>query len=971
MLKKIIIGTFVFLILIAVTGFLILPAVLKPTLTKKLAENLHRKVSIEDIDINPFIISAKIKGLVIRDPQDQETFASIGELYINLQAAESVLKSALVVEEIKIDKPYVKIIRQTEQQYNFSDLIKNDGVKEDTKKEPFNFFIGNIQVGDGRIDVVDSPKNKQHALTDIAFALPFLSNMKKTANIFVKPYFKANINGTPLVLEGRSKPFAGTLETTFDIDLKRIDIPYYIEYLPKEIEIRIPSGSLDVQASLSYVQSRDKTPVFKVSGMVGLSNLNLTDAKNLPLIRLPQLTINIAESQFMERSVHLSSINFSSPEVYVRRDKSGSINLESIIQKTDQVKEPETTEEKQPFILTIDKLELKNGTFSFSDGSVSDPVNLIADKLEINAGNITTAAGSQGTADISCRVNKKGMVSAKAAFGIDPLLCDAQINIEGLEPAWIQPYFTDKILIIVTGGRASVRGMVALKQDDAKEIQISYKGNVALSDFASVDKEHKDDFIRWKDLSVKGIDAGFNPVYLDIKEIALKDLFSSVIINPDGKLNLSSVAKKDESGQAPDKSEKSSVKKEEITEEKTKEKSVERIEIGRVSLNNCKIRFIDRSINPHYSTELAGIHGSVVGLTSMETEFAKVDLSGRLENTSPLMITGKINPLKEDLFIDLHTSFKDIDLSPASPYSGKFVGYTIHKGKLTLDLKYLIDKKNLDSKNDVFIDQFTFGDSVESPDATSLPVKFAVALLKDRHGKINLNIPVTGRTDDPEFSIWNIIVKILVNLVTKAAAAPFSLIASLYPGAEQLSNIDFEYGRADLPAQSEQKFQLLSKIMTDKPSISLEIKGYAESEKDRQGLTEYLFEKKLKAQKLMTILKKGQPAVALDEITIEQVEYEAFLKEAYIAEKLPKKMNAQGQPLLPPAPDMKKLIVERINVTGSDLKMLAEQRAQQVKIGLLKSEEVKPERIFLVEAELISQEKAGEKKAARVDLNLK
>jgi hypothetical protein len=302
---------------------------------------------------------------------------------------------------------------------------------------------------------------------------------------------------------------------------------------------------------------------------------------------------------------------------------------------------------------------------------------------------------------------------------------------------------------------------------------------------------------------------------------------------------------------------------------------------------------------------------------------------------------------------------------------GKFVGYTIHKGKLTLDLKYLIDKKKLDSQNDVFIDQFTFGNSVDSPDATSLPVKFAVSLLKDRHGKINLNLPVAGRTDDPEFSVWKVIVKILVNLVTKAAAAPFSLIASLYPGAEQLSNIDFEYGRADLPAQSEQKFQLLSKIMTDKPSINLEIKGYAESEKDRQGLTEYLFEKKLKAQKLMAILKKGQPAIAVDEIMIEHVEYEALLKEAYIAEKLPKKLNAQGQPLLPPAPDMKKLIVERINVTDSDLKMLAEQRAQQVKTGLLKSEEVKPERIFLVEAELISQEKAGEKRAARVDLNLK
>lgn len=372
--------------------------------------------------------------------------------------------------------------------------------------------------------------------------------------------------------------------------------------------------------------------------------------------------------------------------------------------------------------------------------------------------------------------------------------------MEGLEPGWVQTYFTDKIRIIVTGGRASIKGTVALKKDDVKGIQVSYRGNVALSDFASVDKEHKDDFIRWRALNINNLNAGFNPVYVNIKEIALKDLFSSVIINPDGKLNLSSVVKKDESGQIPDKSEEISDKKEEITEKGTKEKSIEKIEIERVSVSNGNIRFIDRSINPNYSAELTNIQGSISGLTSKETETAKVELSGRLENTSPLMITGRINPLKEDLFVDLHTSFKDIDLSSASPYSGKYVGYTIHKGKLSLDLKYLIDKKKLDSQNDVFIDQFTFGGSVDSPDATSLPVKFAVSLLKDRHGKINLDLPVTGKTDDPEFSVWKIVVQILVNLVTKAATAPFSLLAALYPGADQLGNVEFEYGRAELPA---------------------------------------------------------------------------------------------------------------------------------------------------------------------------
>jgi hypothetical protein len=127
----------------------------------------------------------------------------------------------------------------------------------------------------------------------------------------------------------------------------------------------------------------------------------------------------------------------------------------------------------------------------------------------------------------------------------------------------------------------------------------------------------------------------------------------------------------------------------------------------------------------------------------------------------------------------------------------------------------------------------------------------------------------------------------------------------------------------------------------------------------------------MKSQKLMAMLKKGQPTVAVDELSIEPDEYEVFLKEAYVAEKFKKPVNAQGQPLLLPAKEMKKLIVEHIQVTDSDLKMLGEQRALQIKSCLLKSQQVKPERIFLLEAELISREKSEGMSAARVDLNLK
>ncbi|MBU3946750.1 MAG: DUF748 domain-containing protein [Proteobacteria bacterium] len=953
--KKIIIGTLVFIIVYTIFGFLILPAVLRSVLTKNLSENLHRTVSIKEIKTNPYIISARIKGLAIKDQQNQKTFASVSELYVNIQI-ESLLKRALVIEEISISKPYVNITRKTQQLYNFSDLIKEDGKKADTKKEPFRFFIGNIQVSDGRIDFMDSPKNKQHEVKDIAFALPFLSNMKKTADTFVQPYFRANINGAPFVLEGRSKPFARSLETIFNINLKRIDIPHYMEYLPKEIEVRIPSGTIDLQADLSYVQSQDKPPVIHVSGILELNNLAVNDTKGLPLVRLSELAVKITDIQLPERNAHLSAINLISPEVYVRRDKAGELNIEAILRKIN-AENTEVKTESKPFPVKIDQVELNGGVVSFSDVSTADPVNLLADKLKISAHDIDTTAG--GMADLSCRLNKKGIISTNTTFKIDPLSCDAKVSVEGIEPGWVQSYFTDQIRIIITGGRVSTKGLFTMRQDKTKLTQLSYKGNAALADFASVDKENKDDFVKIKMLNLKTLNVGFNPTYVDIKEIALKDFFTGIIINDDKKLNLKSVVKQDQDTVT-------------IPEEKDKNnKSTEKILIGKISVKNGNIRFIDRSISPNFSTELTNIEGSITGLTSLDTEAAKVELSGKLDNDAPLMITGSINPFKDDLFVNLHTNFKDIDLSPESPYSGKFLGYTINKGKLTLDLKYLISKKNLDSQNNVYIDQFTFGNSVNSPDSTSLPVRLAVSLLKDHNGKINLNLPVAGRTDDPEFSVWKIIIKMLVNLVGKAATAPFSLLTSLYPGADQLSNVDFEYGKADLSSQIEAKLQLLHQILADKPSVSLEIKGYAGMEKDRQAIIQYLFGKKIKAQKLIKIIKKGQPVITVDEVSIAPDEYELYLTEAYKAEIFPKPQKTKGQPEVPAASEMEELIIDHIQVTESALKLLAQERALQVKNFLLKSQQINPERIFLVEGEIISEEKSDDVSAAHVELTLK
>jgi hypothetical protein len=401
------------------------------------------------------------------------------------------------------------------------------------------------------------------------------------------------------------------------------------------------------------------------------------------------------------------------------------------------------------------------------------------------------------------------------------------------------------------------------------------------------------------------------------------------------------------------------------------EKSSRNIKIETVTLQGGTIDFSDKSVNPEFSAKLSEIGGRVSGLSSEETSLADMEFRAKLNDYAPLEITGKINPLKKDLYVDLKARFKDMDLSPMTPYSGKYVGYTIEKGKLSFDLKYLIDKKKLDSTNVIFLDQFTLGDRVESPTATKLPVKLAIALLKDRNGEIKLDIPVSGSLDDPKFRIWGIIWQIIVNLITKAVTSPFALLGSIFGGGEELSYLEFDYGLATISEPNLKKIDTLIKALSERPALKLDIEGHVDLEKDREGLKQFLFQRKLKAQKLKEIVKKNQPAVPVDEVQIDPKEHEKYLKLAYKEEKFPKPKNILGMTKDIPGPEMEKLILTHIEIKESDLRALANLRAMNVRGAILKPGKIESEKIFILEPKSLSPEKKEKLKDSRVVFRMK
>jgi len=348
-------------------------------------------------------------------------------------------------------------------------------------------------------------------------------------------------------------------------------------------------------------------------------------------------------------------------------------------------------------------------------------------------------------------------------------------------------------------------------------------------------------------------------------------------------------------------------------------------------------------------------------------------LSGRFAKTAPVEIRGKVNPLAKDLFLDLKATVRDIELGPLTPYSAKYVGYAIEKGKMSFDVAYKIEHRKLTAANRLVLNQLTFGGRIESPQAIKLPVLLAVALLKDRNGVIDVNLPVSGSLDDPKFSISGIVVRIIFNLIEKAVTAPFSLIANLVGGGgggEQLSYVEFEYGRA-VPASAERdKLGKLQAALVDRPNLKLDITGHVDPQQDREGLRRYRFDQQVKAQKLKATVKQGAAVASAEQISIAPEEYEKYLRAAYKEAKFEKPRNTLGFAKDLPVPEMEKLMLANTQASDDDLIALANQRAQLAKDAITKDGKVSLDRVYLL-APRLDTKGDDKRKGARVEFSLK
>ncbi len=325
---------------------------------------------------------------------------------------------------------------------------------------------------------------------------------------------------------------------------------------------------------------------------------------------------------------------------------------------------------------------------------------------------------------------------------------------------------------------------------------------------------------------------------------------------------------------------------------------------------------------------------------------ADLALRGRAEGTASLEILGKLNPLAQPLALDIQGKVRDLDLPPLSPYAIKYSGYGINRGKLSVDVSYVVRPDGqLTARNKVVLNQLSFGDKVEGSTA-SLPVKLAVALLADRNGVIDIDLPISGSLNDPQFSLGPIIVKVILNVIVKAITAPFSLLAGALGGGggEELSSVGFAPGSARLTPEAQAGLDKVAKALTDRPALQLTVVGTSSLEAEREGFKRERLDQLLRAEKRRSLLAQGGTASA--GVTVSPAEAPVLLREVYKRADMAKPRNLVGLAKDLPVAEMEKLLLADITVSEDAMRELAVRRGVAVK-DYLASRDLAPARLFL------------------------
>ncbi|MDE2156091.1 MAG: DUF748 domain-containing protein [Xanthomonadaceae bacterium] len=1132
--RRALLGLGVFLAVFGLLGFFAAPPLLKSQLQSRLGTLLGRPVTIGAVHFDPYTLRLDLDRLHIGARDGHAPFVDVDRLTINASWT-SLFYRAPVLDELALQRPRLHIIRLAPQRFNFSDLLERLEGKPDPNAPPSRFAVANISVHDGDIVFDDKVLSVSHHVEQLDLGIPFLANLPADTDLFVQPLLAARIDGSPLRIDGKTKPFASSRESQIDFRFDHLDLPRYLGYAPVALPVAIPRGQLSGQLQLDFVAA-GKNMQLRLGGQLALDDFKLTTPAGVALLELGHGTAQLADVQPLISRYHIGAVRLDRAAVHYRGSAGGHSNFDALT--STNAGQPSPQPASPPSDVRIDSLILQQGLFDYADAGAggNPPATLTLENVHGTLRGLSTVRAPVGSLDLAAQLNGGAVhasgkldlagarfdgrlalqgvaaaplqslalpplqatianghldadgrlqaawgstlnlhlepaqfsvddlvlkrhdgttpvawksVQAKLArfdlasrqaqlesllvqglkldvkrlrngsfdlasliaaapsthapsakagpstsvpawhwslahlgiensdvafrdlradrpapvalhidrYGLDglsdnlhepvkvtltgllgkrgyaltgqvrpqPLDARLQVMARGLDIAPLQSLISEPLNVRIGSALLSANGRLRYRDRGDAPARIDYRGQLTLGRVRVQDKLTGDDFLRWHSLSASGLvlRLGEGVPHADIGGLALSDFYARVIVNSNGRLNLLDVVTNQaEAPVSVTRAEKAPAP----AAAATASGPAPEIQIGQITLARGQLNYTDNFIKPNYSANVTGLAGKIGAFGTRTGPPAELVLQGKLDENSPLDITGSINPLTPMAFLDIKAKADAVELDHLSPYSSKYAGYPITGGVLNVDVHYLLDQRKLTADNHIFIEQITFGDRIDAPGVSHLPVKLAVALLRNSRGQIDVHVPVSGSLDDPQFSMGGLIWRAFVNLIARAATAPFRLLASLGGHHADLGYVEFAPGSAVLDGTAQSRLAQLVKLLHDKPSLQLDITGRMDPAVDEKGLRKVMVDDLIRKAKADHDGDKADPAT----LTLTPDEYAHYLTRVYRHAKFPKPKNLIGLTKSQPPEVMHQLLEANMPVDAAALRRLAERRAEAV-----------------------------------------
>ncbi len=991
--------------LYALAGFVIAPKLVRSALLKDIPQTIGATPAVGNIRINPFLFQVTVEKFSLAAPGG-EKLLGFDRLFIDFELS-SIWHRAYSFRAIDLAAPFVNATVAKDGSLNLMQLRPKTPAKPDDKGGPMPALrIGSFKVSQGEMSYEDhsQPDVFTARLQPVNFELREFTTgaeggkftFTAASKLGERIEWHGHVSVQPIESDGEFR-IDGLLAHTF------------WAYLEDKLNFVVNSGAIDLAATYKFSANGGPAAAGTADGgsakggpslQVALSKVALSDLTVRPRdsetdwITVPALAVTGTTVDLAPRRAHVDLISITGLKLLTWLEPDGSFNLAKLGRAPSPATSapatpppasaassapaappaaagPASGDTAAPWQFDVRQFEIRDANLSAEDRSVHPAVKVVLSRFALQVKGVSQDLSKPVSVALDTGINQSGKLSMNGDVTPQPAMANLSLKVADVELAAIQPYIEKYSSMTLLGGRLGLDAKLRYgTPKDPSALQFS--GNINVDKFHTVDNALRDDFVNWDRLDIFGLNYSKGPDRLDIDQIVARKPYARVIIESDESMNVKRVltapgveapgtlapGATPPAAAAPSARADGSAKRAAAPAPAASASGAMPVSIKKVVVEAGQANFTDLSVKPNFSTGIQALAGTISGISTKTGSRAKVDLHGSVDQYSPVAVTGEFNVLGPKLYTDIAMSFRNMELTVFNPYSGKFAGYNISKGKLTTELHYKVDGRKLDAQHHIVIDQLEFGEKTASKDAVSLPVKLAVSLLKDRNGVIDLNLPVAGSLDDPTFRLAPIIWKVFVNILEKAVTAPFALLGSLFGGGPDIQFIDFQPGASTMDPAALDKARAVAKALVERPHLKIDVPIAAVPDLDRPALVAARFTAEFgAAQPVKGGSKKAAAAGAppsydeLDPSTKLELLTRLYTKDFGAEPKFPDAVTGiKSKPDIVPAKIdfLERAIREHIQVGEGDLQALGQDRAKALQQVLLADTQVSADRVFLV-----------------------